>query len=88
MAIKKFVNLSYKKRPVSRTYAYNLDLSEHYYSHYLNSDHRGPLTFEERLALTKIRGHRHGDDERARQDLHHQDHHRYVAYVQHLQLKK
>ena len=85
MAIKKFVNLSYKKQPVSRTYAYNLDLSEHYYSHYLNSDYRGPLTFEERLALKGIRGRRHGDDQQQfrvqHQELHHQqehhlDHHR------------
>ena len=77
MAIKKFVNLSYKKQPVSRTYAYNLDLSEHYYSHYLNSVYRGPLTFEERLALKGIRGRRHGDDQQQRhQQEHHLDHHR------------
>jgi len=56
------------RKPVSRTYAYNLDLGEHYYSpmtNYLDSERGtrgetpGALTFSERLAKKWVHGRRY-----------------------------
>ena len=59
--------LSYWKKPVNRTYMYNLNVGEHYYTHFLdepNRLNRQALTFEERLAQNRISGrnyHQHSD---------------------------
>ena len=58
----------YWKRPVSRTYMYNLDVGEHYYSPlttYLDAERGtrgetpGALTFDERLARNWLHGRRY-----------------------------
>merc|ERR1712156_181370 len=54
----------YWRRPVSRTYMYNLDVGEHYYhpmTNYLEAERgtRGALTFDERLSKNWLHGRRY-----------------------------
>ena len=62
----------YWRRPVSRTYGYNLEVGEHYYSPmttYLEAERGsrgetpGALTYSERLARKWIYGRRYDSDE-------------------------
>merc|ERR1712141_240325 len=62
----------YWTRPTSRTYMYNLDVGEHYYSpmtSYLSTERGsrgetpGALTFDERLARSWLNGRRYEADE-------------------------